>query len=371
MEEAEQKEGGIDTAISELKNNVQAILFSAARAVDIEELAKLTKTESHSMIREAIKELKVDMQSSSSPLLLTTEGDNSWKLTVRDKYVPMVKEVTPHTEMEAPMLATLALIAWKQPVLQSEIIKRRSGVAYEHIAKLQELGFISKEKKGRSFILKPTGKFLDYFDLPDKKAVQDLFNKIEPPKVEAPPAEEVVVYQAKGMGAPGAEPVDPDQAARDQVGALQVYNAPEGADGAEEVQDQEKPQEATAAEENNTEEQPAEEEQEQAEPEPEERQSEETPGQDVEETEEEPQPTPEPATPQDEAAEKTKEIVDELMAEKEAEEKKKEEEEKEAHPEKGEEEEAQKEHPKRVLDPELEEFAGEEKKLGEDQEEDL
>jgi segregation and condensation protein B len=369
MTESEQREEDTDSVISELKKNVQAILFSAARAVDIEELSKLTKTASQSMIREAVKELKTDLQSQESPLLLTPEGDNSWKLTVRDKYVSMVKEVTPHTEMEMPMLATLALVAWKQPVLQSEVIKRRSSVAYEHIAKLVELGFISKGKKGRSFVLKPTGKFFDYFDLPDKKAVQELFDKIEPLKVETI-VEETVVYKAKSMSGPDGS--DPDQEARNQVGALQVYNAPVESEEKTEVQEAAETEETDAK-------QPADESKEEEEKSAEQAQQE-APAEEEKEEESAPEESSESADFEDEAARKTKAIVDELLTEDKKEEKKEGEqteetgegEEDEKHKEgRAEEKEEDKEPPKRKLDPELEEFVGEETKLGDDKKEDL
>ena len=187
-----------DATVSELTNKVYAVLFSAGRAVDCEELGKLVKAPEQ-LIREAVRELKKQLEESKSPLLLTEESNgNAWKLTVRDRYVEVVKDVTPHTELEVPVLATLALIAWKQPMLQSEVIKRRSTVAYEHIAKLEELGFVSKEKKGRSFLLKPTGKFFDYFDLPSQEAVKKLFEEIEPRVQKIQQMSDELTYKANG-----------------------------------------------------------------------------------------------------------------------------------------------------------------------------
>ncbi|MDO8643284.1 MAG: SMC-Scp complex subunit ScpB [Candidatus Woesearchaeota archaeon] len=211
-----------DTAISELKNKVYAVLFSAGRAVDCEELGKLVKAPEE-LIREAVRELKKQLDDPSSPLFLTEESNgNAWKLAVRDRYVDVVRNVTPHTELEIPVLATLALIAWKQPMLQSDVIKRRSTVAYEHIAKLEELGFVSKEKKGRSFVLKPTGKFFDYFDLPSQEAVKKLFEEIEPRVLK--------IEQMSNQLRDEAQEIQNEQkkiSKKGKLGGLDVYEPPE------------------------------------------------------------------------------------------------------------------------------------------------
>ena len=73
------------------------------------------------------------------------------------------------TELDKQTQETLALIAFKQPVLQSLIIKMRGNKAYEHIAKLLQLEFISSEKSGRTRLIKITQKFYEYFDIIDKE----------------------------------------------------------------------------------------------------------------------------------------------------------------------------------------------------------
>ncbi len=221
--EQQKRERMDDATVSELKNKVHAVLFSAGRAVDCEELGKLVGAP-EPLVREAVRELKKQLEEGQSPLLLTEESNgNAWKLTVRDRYVAVVKDVTPHTELEVPVLATLALIAWKQPMLQSDVIKRRSTVAYEHIAKLEELGFVSKEKKGRSFLLKPTGKFFDYFDLPSQEAVKKLFEEIEPRVQKIQQMSDELTYGAKG----GMLTEEKKIVKKGKLGGLDVYEPPE------------------------------------------------------------------------------------------------------------------------------------------------
>ncbi len=161
--------------MADLKKEVEAILFSAGRTVELRELQKLLHVSEPGLIKETIRELKQDYEQKDSPLMILSE-DDGWKLTVKEKYLRTVQKINPHTELSKTILETLSVIAWKQPVLQSDVIKIRTNKAYDHISELERLGFISKERQGRSFMLKVTQKFLDYFDLPDADAIKDMFS---------------------------------------------------------------------------------------------------------------------------------------------------------------------------------------------------
>jgi hypothetical protein len=80
-------------------------------------------------------------------------------------------------------METLAVIAWKYPILQSEVIKIRHNKAYEHMKQLKEMGFVVKEKSGRTFKIKLTDKFFNYFDLPTQDA-KDAFKKVIPEDIQ-------------------------------------------------------------------------------------------------------------------------------------------------------------------------------------------
>lgn len=174
----EKKEEKQESILPETKKKIEAILFSAGRVVSLAELKKLCNLTSEVIVKEAVGELIREYKERSSPLLIVPEGDG-WKLTTREKYLPLVQQINPHTELSKSILETLAVIAWKQPILQSELIRIRTNKAYDDVKELVELGYISKEKRGRSFILKPTGKFFDYFDLPTEESAKDLFKGFE------------------------------------------------------------------------------------------------------------------------------------------------------------------------------------------------
>lgn len=159
------------------KKKIEAVLFAAGDKISEEEISRLTKIEI-SDINKYLKELKEDYKRDQSAFIVIDEGDK-WKLTVREEFMPIVQKIVPHTELSRTIMSTLAVIAWKAPVLQSDIIKIRTNKAYDHIKELMEMGFIIKQKHGRSYLIKLAQKFFEYFDLSGKEDVKEKFQGFE------------------------------------------------------------------------------------------------------------------------------------------------------------------------------------------------
>ena len=70
----------------------------------------------------------------------------------------------PVTELDKPTMETLAIIAWKQPILQSDVVRIRGNKTYEHMKVLEESEFVSTTPTGLSKTIKLTPKFYQYFD---------------------------------------------------------------------------------------------------------------------------------------------------------------------------------------------------------------
>src|SRR3989338_1842079 len=94
-----------------LKREVEALLFAAGRKLTMQELIHHCKSD-RKEVEEALLELKEEYASRDSSLFLIDEADG-WKMTIRDKYIGLVRDVAPHTELNKSMLETLAVIAWK------------------------------------------------------------------------------------------------------------------------------------------------------------------------------------------------------------------------------------------------------------------
>ncbi|AJF61498.1 TPA: SMC-Scp complex subunit ScpB [Candidatus Woesearchaeota archaeon] len=162
------------------KNQIEALLFASGRFMDADTLLQLTGVSNKLVLVNNVKKLKEEYEKRSSPLMVVEEKDG-WKLTVREAYLPLVRKIVSETELPKTMLETLAVIAWKAPVLQSEVVDIRHNKAYDHIAELLELGFIKKEHEGRSYRIGLTEKFYEYFDVEGSKDIREVFKKISEP----------------------------------------------------------------------------------------------------------------------------------------------------------------------------------------------
>lgn len=202
----------------DVRKEVEAILFSAGRTVLLNEFLALLHIREPGIVKEAIKSLIDEYSARDSPVMIVEEGDG-WKLNVKEKFLQTVQRINPHTELSKSILETLSVIAWKQPVLQSTVIKIRTNKAYDHISELERLGFIAREKHSRSFILKVTQKFLDYFDLPDMKMIKETFKDFK--DIESAVQQKVDDFEKEGVGSGEASGSEggPEKDAADEEGA--------------------------------------------------------------------------------------------------------------------------------------------------------
>ena len=150
-----------------VKSKVEAILFSAGHRISLEEISKLSRSLKDDVLN-ALKELQREYDEKQSSLMLVDEGD-FWKFSVRDHLIPMVRKIVTETELTKSVLETLAIIAFKYPILQSDLIKLRTNKAYDHLVELEKSGYISRQKHSRTNLIKLTEKFFKYFDLTEEK----------------------------------------------------------------------------------------------------------------------------------------------------------------------------------------------------------
>lgn len=178
----------------ELKKKIESLLFASGKKLEITEIAKLCRL-SHNLelVEEVLNDLKKKYDSETSSLMLVNEG-TAWKLTVREKYVSMVQKIVTQAELSKTIMETLAVIAYKAPVLQSDIIRIRTNKAYDHLRELENSGYITREKKGRTKLIKLTQKFFEYFDVPPEK-LKEKFRTVE----ELEKAVEVKEEEAKNI----------------------------------------------------------------------------------------------------------------------------------------------------------------------------
>ena len=150
-----------------VKSKAEAVLFSTGHRISLDEISRLCRSRKEEVLA-SLQELRNEYDEKQSSLMLFEEGD-FWKFTVRDHFIPMVRKIVTETELTKSVLETLAVIAFKYPILQSDLIKLRTNKSYDHLAELEKSGYISRQKHGRTNLIKLTEKFFKYFDLTEEK----------------------------------------------------------------------------------------------------------------------------------------------------------------------------------------------------------
>jgi segregation and condensation protein B len=143
------------------KASIEALLF-ATNGLTIEEISRRTGIPP-GRTKRILEELELENFNDSRGVHIEQQG-NIWKMAIKPEMVPQLADLLP-PEFPKSLLKTLAIIAAKKPVKQSLIVKIRGNKAYDHIKKLEKLGFITSEKKGTTMLLDLTQSFFNYFQL--------------------------------------------------------------------------------------------------------------------------------------------------------------------------------------------------------------
>ena len=159
-----------------MKNKVEAVLFTTGKYMSVEEIAKILNHKKD-VIRKALEDLEKEYSSRDSAITLQKHEDQ-YKLNIKKEHGNISNRLLSGKEFDSPTTKTLAVIAYKSPAIQAEIIKIRGNKAYEHIKSLSDSGLVISEKQGRTRLLKLTENFYDYFDIAEKELKQ----KFEPTK---------------------------------------------------------------------------------------------------------------------------------------------------------------------------------------------
>ena len=147
---------------------LEAVLFISGRYLSMQELISLSDL-NPIILGDLIERLK-DKYNKEDSALEVTEKNGMWKMDVRQEYTSIINRLATGTaEFSKAEQETLAIIAYKQPIKQSVIIKIRGNKAYEHIKKLTDLELIKRKKAGHTHELSLSEDFYDYFSISENE----------------------------------------------------------------------------------------------------------------------------------------------------------------------------------------------------------
>ncbi len=157
-----------------MKKLIEAALFISGRQLSLSELSS-TLGVSPKEIKQGIEELKKDYSKRNTPLKIV-EINGSYKIDLQPEYLEKVKQFAPQMDMSRALITTLSYVAYKQPVTQSELVKKFGNRIYEYVSELVKRGLIRAEPYRHTKRLSTTKKLLSYLGNEDlekiKKAIE-------------------------------------------------------------------------------------------------------------------------------------------------------------------------------------------------------
>ncbi|WP_399315999.1 SMC-Scp complex subunit ScpB [Trichocoleus sp. FACHB-69] len=147
-----------------LATKIEAILYLKGKPVSIAEIAEYAGCDRDDA-EDSIIQLMTDYAHRDSALEVV-ETPEGYTLQLRSPFQSLVETLVP-LDLGIGALRTLAAIALKGSITQSELVDLRGSGAYQHVQELVEFGFVTKRRQddGRSYWLQVTEKFHQYFEV--------------------------------------------------------------------------------------------------------------------------------------------------------------------------------------------------------------
>ncbi|MFB6089204.1 MAG: SMC-Scp complex subunit ScpB [Candidatus Aenigmatarchaeota archaeon] len=156
------------------KSLIEAALFISHEPVKIEELRRISDMDKKEIL-EIVEEIEEIFSEGEFGFELF-ESPEGYELRVKPQYLERVSHLTPYSDLKRGQLKVLALVAFKQPIKQSDIVDIIGNRAYNYIKKLEGRDLIRSEKFKRTKVLKTTKSFMDYFGIEER---EELVEKLE------------------------------------------------------------------------------------------------------------------------------------------------------------------------------------------------
>ena len=150
-----------------LAAQIEAILYLKGRPVGLNELCELSRAEPQS-VQQALLALTACYAQRDTALEIV-EQNGRFGLQLRPALADLVQNMLP-VNLSTATLRTLATIALKKRILQSDLVDLRGSGAYDHIKELLAQDFIERRRQseGRSYWITLSEKFHRTFSvLPD------------------------------------------------------------------------------------------------------------------------------------------------------------------------------------------------------------
>jgi len=205
--------------MDDLKSIIECLLFVADSPLGIERFKDILEEADSKKIRTALNSLCREYDEKGSGLILN-EIAGGYQIRTRPEYNEYVKRLLqPNPQrLSKAALETLAIIAYKQPIIRSDIEHLRGVDCGGVLRMLMEKKLVRvlgrKEIPGRPLIYATTKHFLEVFELRDLKDLPspkeiEMVGELPPEKLEAAALQDASVSNADVGNHPAPEEVEP------------------------------------------------------------------------------------------------------------------------------------------------------------------
>ncbi len=144
---------------------LEAILFGSGRSMSLEELSEMLG-EPKGVIHVGLSNLRKIIDQREGCALQLTDVSGRWIFEVRPELSSFLPE-TFRADIPQRLLPAAALIAYHQPMAQSQLVDMLGQRAYDHVRDLSSMGLVDRRRDGLTRRLTTTRRFAEYFGCPE------------------------------------------------------------------------------------------------------------------------------------------------------------------------------------------------------------
>ena len=168
---------------------LEAILYASGCPVSLTTLCSYLRLGSEKEASALISNLSDSYEEDGSAPEVRELPKNKAVLQLKAEYAKQARRFSMKPVLTKVPLRTLSFIAYHQPVLQKKVAEARGSHAYRHLRILEDMGLITREKKGRDTIVQTTPDFADYLDLSKerprmRRQLRRIFKKLDLKELE-------------------------------------------------------------------------------------------------------------------------------------------------------------------------------------------
>ena len=151
------------------KRIIESVIFSASQPVSIKEIKEATQLSTKKIketLNELIKDYNVDRRNDTSMEIV--KAGNKYIMQLKNDYIDKSIMLS-KPEINDDLLKTLSLIAFHQPIKQSNLRRMIGQKIYDQVDELVSMKIINSKKHGSTEMLTTTKLFPEYFGIESTK----------------------------------------------------------------------------------------------------------------------------------------------------------------------------------------------------------